>query len=92
MSLTTQQVTTMLLEALNLAEDYEAKDVDPDGQLFGGDGLELDSLDALQLAVAIEENYGLTIDEGAGEAIFQSVRTITDHINAQKSGAVGAAG
>ncbi len=85
MALTTQQVTTMLLEALNLDEDYEAEDVDPDGALFGDEGLELDSLDALQLAVAIEENYGVTIDEGRGEAIFQSVRTITDHINAHRA-------
>ena len=64
-------------------------DVDPDGQLFGDDGLELDSLDALQLAVAIEENYGVTIDEGRGEAVFASVRSITDYVNAQRAAANG---
>jgi acyl carrier protein len=84
MALTTLEVTTMLLEALNLAEDYETDEVDPDGQLFGDAGLELDSLDALQLAVAIEENYGVTIDEGRGEAIFASVRTITDFLNTHR--------
>jgi acyl carrier protein len=84
MALTTLEVTTMLLEALNLAEDYETDEVDPDGQLFGDAGLELDSLDALQLAVAIEENYGVTIDEGHGEAIFASVRTITDFLNTHR--------
>jgi acyl carrier protein len=84
MALTTQEVTTMLLTALNLAEDYEVDEVDPDGQLFGDDGLELDSLDALQLAVAIEENYGVTVDEGRGEAVFASVRTITEYVNSQR--------
>jgi len=89
MALTTQEVTTMLLEALNLDEEFEVSEVDPDGPLFGDTGLELDSLDALQLAVAIEENYGVTVDEGRGEAIFQSVRSITDYLNAQRKGAEG---
>ena len=87
MALTTQEVTTMLLTALNLAEDYAVADVPADGPLFGDDGLELDSLDALQLAVAIEENYGVTVDEGRGEAIFATVQTITDYINDQRQAA-----
>ena len=85
MALTTDEVTSMLLEALNLAEEYEPSEVDPDGQLFGDDGLELDSLDALQLAVAIEEKYGVTVDEGKGEEVFASVKSITDYINANRS-------
>lgn len=58
--------------------------IDDDGPLFG-EGLGLDSLDALQLAVAIEERYEVTIPEGeTSRAIFASVRSLAEHIEAQQ--------
>ena len=60
-------------------------DIDEDQQLFGG-GLSLDSLDALQLAMAIEEQYGVNIPEGeAAREIFASVAAIVDHIQSSQS-------
>ena len=54
--------------------------IEDDAPLFGA-GLGLDSLDALQLAMVIEEKLGVRIPEGAeARAIFGSVRTIADYI------------
>ncbi len=83
--LSIRDVKDMLLTALNLAEEYDPEDVGDDEPLFGDEGLGLDSLDALQLAVAIEERYGVTVDEGQGEAIFRSPKTIRDHIVATRA-------
>jgi len=79
---TTAAVVELLLDSLNLREEYDPEEVAPDASLFGDDGLGLDSLDALQLAVAIEERFGVTIGEDEGETVFQSVNTIVAHIAA----------
>ena len=65
--------------------DDSDDDSDDDAPLFGppqnGVGLGLDSLDALQLAMSIEEQLGVRIPEGdEARAIFQSVRSIADHV------------
>ena len=83
--LSIQEVKEMLLTALNLDEEYDPDDVGDDDPLFGDEGLGLDSLDALQLAVAIEERYGVTVDEGQGASIFRSPTTIRDHIAANRA-------
>jgi len=58
----------------------EPETIEDDAPLFG-DGLGLDSLDALQLAMSIEEKMGVTIPEGdEARAIFRSVRAIADHV------------
>jgi len=80
---TVEQVRDALMDALNLREDWKPEEIDPDGQLFGDAGLGLDSLDALQLAVALEERWGVKIDEETGATVFRSVRSIADHLNAQ---------
>ncbi len=81
------QVKQMIVEALNL-EDVDPASIEDDAPLFGeGQGLGLDSLDALQLAVAVEERFGVPIgDEGAGKAAFLSVRSLADYIAARKLG------
>jgi len=76
-----EDVREMVLDALNLREEYDADEIDLDGALFGDEGLGLDSLDALQLAVAMEERYEVSVDENQGEQVFRSVRTITQYIN-----------
>jgi acyl carrier protein len=81
---TAEQVRDLVMETLNLHEEYEPDEIEPDASLFGDDGLGLDSLDALQLAVAVEEKWGVTIDESIGETVFRSIQTIADHINANR--------
>lgn len=82
---TIESVREMLMDSLNLHEEYEPEEIDPDGPLFGEDGLGLDSLDALQLAVAIEEKFGVAVDEEEGQKVFGSIRTITDFVNQRTS-------
>ena len=74
-------VRELILDALNLREDKKKEDMDADLPLFGDGGLQLDSLDALQLAVAIEERWGLSVNPESGATVFRSIRTIAEHVN-----------
>jgi acyl carrier protein len=68
-----------IIEALNL-EDLTPADIEDDAPLFG-EGLSLDSIDALELIVLMERNYGIKLkDASEGKAIFQSVRVMADYI------------
>ncbi len=78
---TAAQVRELIMETLNLHEEYEPEEVEFDASLFGDEGLGLDSLDALQLAVAVEEKWGVTIDESIGETVFRNINTLAGHIN-----------
>ncbi len=70
-----------IIEALNL-EDMTPDDIDSDAPLFGEDGIGLDSIDALELIVLIEKNYGIKLANPAeGKAIFKSVATIADFVS-----------
>jgi acyl carrier protein len=75
-----QQVKELIVESLNL-EDVDPTSIEDEQPLFGT-GLELDSLDALQLAVAIEERFGVPItDSDMGEKVFASVVTLARFID-----------
>ena len=75
----TEKLKTEIIEVLNL-EDISPEDIDTDAPLFG-DGLGLDSIDALELIVLLEKNYGIKIeDPKEGRKIFTSVRTMADFI------------
>jgi acyl carrier protein len=82
---TIDDVKNVILDALNLREDMGPDDMDAEKPLFGPTGLGLDSLDALQLAVALEERWGVTVDEQSGSSVFRSIRTVTDHVNATRA-------
>lgn len=70
-----------IIDALNL-EEMTPEDIDADAPLFGEDGLGLDSIDALELIVMIEKNYGIKLANPAeGKAIFTSVATIADFVS-----------
>jgi acyl carrier protein len=73
-----------IVEVLNL-EDIKPEEIDADAALFG-DGLGLDSIDALELIVLLEKNYGIKIqDPKKGKEVFQSIRTMATYIaNNQK--------
>ncbi|MBM3435447.1 MAG: acyl carrier protein [Bacteroidetes bacterium] len=73
-----------IIEALNL-EDLEPDDIDKDSPLFG-EGLGLDSIDALELIVLLEKNYGIKLeDPKEGKKIFYSVQTMADYINSRRN-------
>ena len=73
------QIKRLVIKELDLRDRSEADIVD-DAPLFG-DGLGLDSLDALQVAMAIEERFGVRIPEGdEAKAIFASVSSIADYV------------
>lgn len=78
-----QELKVEIIEALNL-EDMEPDEIDENEALFG-DGLGLDSIDALELIVLLEKNYGIKIeDPKKGKDIFQSVRTMAEYITAHQ--------
>lgn len=69
-----------IIEVLNL-EGMTVDDIDSDAPLFG-DGLGLDSIDALELIVLLEKNYGIKLnDPNQGKTIFKSVRTLAEFIH-----------
>ena len=73
-----------IIEALNL-EEMSPDELDTDAALFG-DGLGLDSIDALELIVLLEKNYGIKLANPAeGKAIFKNVRTIAEYVNANRT-------
>jgi len=77
------KIKEQVIEVLNL-EDIEPDDIDTDAPLFG-DGLGLDSIDALELIVLLEKHYGIKIEDPKdGKKIFYSIRTIAEYIEDKK--------
>ena len=69
-----------IIEVLNL-EEMTPDDIDTDGALFG-EGLGLDSIDALELIVLMEKGYGIKLANPAeGKAVFKSIRTIAEYVS-----------
>ncbi len=68
-------------------EDVTAAEIDTDAPLFG-DGLDLDSIDALEIAMVLEERYGVTLEDDSEEnqRIFQSVRSIANFVVESREG------
>lgn len=72
-----------LIEELNL-EDLSPEDIDNDAPLFG-EGLGLDSIDALEILLILERKYGIKLRNSAdAKAIFKSVRTIAEYIRGNR--------
>jgi acyl carrier protein len=72
-----------IIEVLNL-EDVKPEDILDDAPLFGA-GLGLDSIDALELIVLMEKNYGIKLtDPSQGRDIFKSVRVLAEYIQANR--------
>ena len=73
-----------IIEALNL-EDMKPEDIDENASLFG-EGLGLDSIDALELIVLMEKNYGIKLqDPSMGKEIFKSVAVMADYIQKNRT-------
>ena len=78
-----QRIKELMVE--NLMLQITASDIGDDQPLFGPEGLGLDSVDALQLVVALDKNFGVKIpDPGAARQILQSVNTIATAVQAVK--------
>ena len=79
-----QELKTKIIEVLNL-EDINVADVKDDDALFG-DGLGLDSIDALELIVMLDKDYGIKlVDPKEGKNIFQSIETMAAYITANRT-------
>ena len=79
-----QELKAKIIEVLNL-EDINVADVKDDDALFG-DGLGLDSIDALELIVMLDKDYGIKLlDPKEGKNIFQSIETMAAYITANRT-------
>ena len=74
-----QELKEKIIEQLNL-EDMSTEDIDDNDALFG-DGLGLDSIDALELIVLLDKDYGIKLDDPQqGKEIFQSISVLANYI------------
>ena len=80
-----RKIKELLVSELNLA-GKSADAIDEDAPLFGTGGLGLDSLDALQIAMLIEEKFGVRVPEGdEARPIFQSVSTLAAFVQREQA-------
>ena len=80
-----RELADLLVEVLHL--EVAASDIDPEAPLYGDQGLGLDSIDILEIAVAISKKYGFKLrsDDPDNDRIFASLRALASHI-AEKRG------
>jgi acyl carrier protein len=79
-----QELKGKIIEVLNL-EDIAVADIKDNDALFG-DGLGLDSIDALELIVLLDKDYGIKlVDPKEGKAIFQSIETMSAYIASNRT-------
>jgi len=78
------EVAELIVSALNL--DMAASEIEPDAPLFG-DGLGLDSIDVLEIALVISKRYGFQLrsDNQDNLRIFSSLRALAAHIASQRT-------
>lgn len=82
---TEHEMAELLVESLNL-ENVAAGEIDPEAPLFNT-GLGLDSIDALELSLAISKRYGFQLrsDNEENQRIFASLRALTAHVQQHKT-------
>lgn len=79
-----QELKEKIIEQLNL-EEFAVADIDDDDALFG-DGLGLDSIDALELIVMLDKDYGIQLtDPKEGKEIFKSIAVLANYITANRA-------
>jgi acyl carrier protein len=79
-----REVAGLIVAALNL--DVAPADIDPDAPLYG-EGLGLDSIDILEIALVVSKQYGVQLraDSEENERIFGSLRQLADYITAHRT-------
>ncbi|MDE2093227.1 MAG: acyl carrier protein [Burkholderiales bacterium] len=80
-----REVAALLVEALNL--DIAPETIDPQAPLYG-EGLGLDSIDILEVALVVSQRYGFQLrsDDEDNVRIFTSLASLADHIASQRVG------
>lgn len=79
-----EELKAKIIEVLNL-EDVSVADIKDNDPLFG-DGLGLDSIDALELIVLLDKQYGIKLaDPKKGKEIFESINTMANYITAHRT-------
>lgn len=78
------ELAALIVQALNL--EVRPDEIDPEAPLFG-DGLGLDSIDMLEIALAVSKKYGFKLrsDDADNERIFASLRALTAHIEKHRT-------
>ena len=81
-----EQIKHLIINTLEL-EDISIEDIADDEPLFG-DGLGLDSIDALELGISLKRNFNLSLSKNKEEnkKYFYSVKTIADFVRTQQNG------
>ena len=80
-----EKLKAQLIDALNL-EEITPEDIDPEAPLFGEDGLGLDSIDALEIILLLDKDYGIKLKNPAeGTQVFYTVKTMADCIRANQN-------
>jgi len=79
-----RDVAALLVEALNL--DVTPESIEPDAPLYG-DGLGLDSIDILEVALVVSKRYGFQLrsDDDDNVRIFASLASLTEHVARHKT-------
>lgn len=82
-----RELAQLIVDSLNL-EHVEPANLDPEAPLFGGD-LGLDSIDALELALAVSKHYGVQLrsDNPDNRRVFGSLRALADYIRRSRAAA-----
>jgi acyl carrier protein len=84
-----QSLARLIVDVLNL-EDVRPEDIEPDQPLFDG-GLGLDSIDALEIAVALAQTYGvhLKAEDEETKSIFATLRSLSTYVTQQSNAQAG---
>lgn len=81
----TQELAELVVSTLNLEQSADA--LDPDAPLFGDEGLGLDSIDMLEIALAISKRYGFQLrSDDDDKRIFSSLKALAGHVAEQRAG------
>ena len=74
-----------VIDVLNL-EELSAEEINENTPLFGADGLGLDSIDALELIVLLDKEYGIRLsDPKQGKEMFYSIATMAEYIQKHRT-------
>ena len=79
-----REIAELMIESLNL--EVTSDQITPDAPLYG-EGLGLDSIDVLEVALVVSKRYGLQLraDSADNQHIFSSLRSLTEHIAAHRT-------
>jgi acyl carrier protein len=79
-----REIAALFVQALNL--EVSPEDIDPDAPLYG-EGLGLDSIDILEVALIVSKKYGVQLraDSQENHKIFRSLRQLAHYIAAQRT-------